>query len=279
MTSGSDAPAVLLEDIVLGESPRWYDGRLWFCDWGRGRIVRVEPDGRPTTVAEIDDMPICVDWLPDGRLLAVSGQQGLLLRVGDDGALDQHAVLGAGRWNEIAVDRHGNVFVNDIGFDFPGGEFRPGRVCVLTPGADGPREVAGGLAFPNGMAVRGDTLIVAESYAGRLTAFDIAPDGGLGGRREFAAVAGSAPDGISVDETGAVWFADVPNQRCVRVAEGGAILATVDADRGCFSCALGGPAGTTLFITANRWGEDGAADGVVYATEVSTRASRSSAAG
>ncbi|MDG4824118.1 SMP-30/gluconolactonase/LRE family protein [Asanoa sp. WMMD1127] len=258
----------LVSGIAMGESPRWREGRLWFCDWGRGQVVRVEPDGTPTTVAEIADLPICIDWLPDGRLLAVSGQQGLLLRVGADGALERHAVLGDGRWNEIAVDRRGNIFVNDIGFDFPGGEFRPGRVCVLTPGADTPREVAGGLAFPNGMAVRGDTLIVAESYAGRLTAFDIAPDGGLGAGREFAAVEGSAPDGIAVDADGSVWFADVPNQRCVRVAEGGAILDTVDADRGCFSCALGGETGRTLFITANEWGEQGAGEGVVYATEV-----------
>ncbi|SNT27639.1 Sugar lactone lactonase YvrE [Asanoa hainanensis] len=263
----------LVSGVAMGESPRWRDGRLWFCDWGAGQVVRVEPDGATTVVAEVDDMPISIDWLPDGRLLAVSGQRGLLLTVGQK---SEHAVLGEGRWNEIAVDRRGNVFVNDIGFDFPGGEFRPGRVCVLTPGAERPREVAGGLQFPNGMAVQGDTLIVAESYAGRLTAFDIAPDGGLANRREFAAVEGSAPDGICLDADGAVWFADVPNQRCVRVAEGGAILETVDADRGCFSCALDGH---TLYITANRWGEDGAGDGVVYATEVNSRASTSSAAG
>ncbi|MEV4532692.1 SMP-30/gluconolactonase/LRE family protein [Asanoa sp. NPDC049518] len=266
----------LVSGVAMGESPRWRDGRLWFCDWGAGQVVRVEPDGATTVVAEIDDMPICIDWLPDGTLLAVSSRQGLLLTV-EDGKTEQHAVLGEGRWNEIVVDRRGNIFVNDIGYDFPEGEFRPGRVCVLTPGAEKLREAAGGLAFPNGMAVRGDTLIVAESHAGRLTAFDIAPDGGLSGRREFAAVEGSAPDGICLDDDGSVWFADVPNQRCVRVAEGGAVLATVDADRGCFSCALG--ENDTLFITANRWGADGAADGVVYATDVNNRASTSSAAG
>ena len=255
----------LVSGVGMGESPRWRDGQLWFCDWGPGQVVRVETDGGTTVVAEVGDRPVCIDWLPDGQLLAVSGQKGLLLRVGDDGSLAQHAVLGEGRWNEIAVDRRGNVFVNEIGFDFPGEEFRPGRICVLTPGSDTPREVAEGLAFPNGMAVRGETLIVAESYAGRLTAFDIAPDGGLGARREFAAVEGSAPDGVCLDAEGAVWFADVPNQRCVRVAEGGAILATVDADRGCFSCALGDD---TLFITANAWGEGGVGEGVVYAVDV-----------
>jgi sugar lactone lactonase YvrE len=255
----------LVSGIAMGESPRWRDGQVYFCDWIPGTIVRVDPDtGATTVVAEARDMPLCIDWLPNGQLLAVSGRSQQLLRVGD-GTLARHAALGPGLWNEIAVDRRGNVFVNDIGFEFPGGEFRPGRVCVLTPGADQPREVAGGLAFPNGMVVKDDTLIVAESYAGQLTAFDIAPDGGLGGRRVFAAVEGSAPDGICVDAQGAVWFADVPNQRCVRVAEGGAVLATVDADRGCFSCAVHDD---TLYVTANNWGADGATDGVLYAAKI-----------
>jgi sugar lactone lactonase YvrE len=264
----------LVSGIAMGESPRWRDGRLWFCDWGKGEIVVV--DEGPHTIASLGDMPICIDWLPDGRLLAVCGQRGLLTEIADDGATSTYATLGKGRWNEIAVGTDGTIFVNDIAFDFPGGEFTPGRICVLTPGDGTPREVAGGLAFPNGMAITGDTLIVAESYAGRLTAFDIQPDGALENRRVFAAVEGSAPDGICVDDDGAVWFADVPNQRCVKVAEGGEILATVEADRGCFSCALGEG---TLFITANRWDENGAGDGVVYATDLSVRARTSSAAG
>jgi sugar lactone lactonase YvrE len=110
------------------------------------------------------------------------------------------------------------------------------------------------------MAVTPDnsTLIVAESYAKRLTAYDIGPDGGLADRRVWADLGEGVPDGICLDAGGAVWYADVPNQRCVRVAEGGEVLATVDAGLGCFSCALGGPDGRTLFITAAEWhGMDG----------------------
>ena len=115
--------------------------------------------------------------------------------------------------------------------------------------------MADGIAFPNGMVVTADgsTMIVAESYASRLTAFDIDADGGLSNRRVWADLAGGVPDGIALDAEDAVWYADVPNRRCVRVAEGGEVLAAVELDRGCFACALGGPNGRTLFLVAREW--------------------------
>ena len=156
-------------------------------------------------------------------------------------------------WNEIVVDGRGRAFVNNIGHEF-GGDFAPGFIyLVATDGAA--LRVADDLAFPNGMAITADnsTLIVAESYAGVLTAYDIADDGSLGGRRVWADLDGAAPDGICLDAEGAVWFAEVPGQRCVRVAEGGQVMQTIAADLGCFSCALGGPERTTLFVTAAAW--------------------------
>ena len=117
------------------------------------------------------------------------------------------------------------------------------------------RQVADGVAFPNGMAVTPDnnTLILAESYGNRLTAFDIAPNGDLTNRRVWAALGEGTPDGICIDAEGAVWYADVPNKRCVRVREGGEVLETVEVDRGCFACMLGGSDGRTLFIVAQDW--------------------------
>jgi len=102
------------------------------------------------------------------------------------------------------------------------------------------------------MAVTPDnqTLILAESYANRLTAFDIAADGGLANRRVWADLDGGVPDGICLDAETAVWYGDVPNQRCVRVREGGEVLATIDLDRGCFACTLGGVDDSTLFLMA-----------------------------
>jgi sugar lactone lactonase YvrE len=158
--------------------------------------------------------------------------------------------------NEIVLDARGKAYINCIGFDFPGGEFAPGLVALVTP--DGAvRQVADGVAFPNGMAITADseTLIVAESYGERLTAFDIDAEGGLSGRRTWAQTPGHHPDGICVDAAGAVWYADVGTDRCVRVAEGGEVLDTIVLDRGCFACMLGGDDGQTLFIVAQQWGD------------------------
>jgi sugar lactone lactonase YvrE len=247
----------LTTGLGLPESPRWHDGRLWFANWVAQEIVAVDLEGRSEVIARLPSFPFSLDWLPDGTLLVIAGREGRLLRAQADGTLATHADLtgrSAHPWNEIVVDGRGNTYLNNTGFAFPGGDFAPGTVTLVTPAGD-VREVADGVAFPNGMAVTPDnaTLIVAESYAGRLTAFDIAADGSLSGRRAWAEIDGAAPDGICLDADGAAWYADVPNQRCVRVAEGGEVLETVALDRGCFACALGGTDGRTLFMLAADW--------------------------
>jgi sugar lactone lactonase YvrE len=246
-------PRVLLRGLAYVESPRWHDGRLWFAHWGTDEIVAVDLDGNREVVAHgPGGLGWSIDWLPDGRLL-VTGEG--LQRREPDGSMVRHADLGelAGDWNEIVVDGRGNVYANG-GCDFdPGGGSPPGVVALVSP--DGSvRGVADGLAFPNGMVVTQDnrTLIVAESFAGRLTAFDIAPDGILANRRVWADLDGY-PDGICLDAENAIWYGDVANQRCVRVREGGEVLETIELDRGCFACMLGGPDGQTLFILAAEW--------------------------
>lgn len=278
---------ILMSGIVFGESARWHDGRFWFADWARQEVIAVDPGGKSEVMLRLpgagDLRPICIDWLPDGRLLLLSGASRSVLRQEPDGALVTHADLGgacdAQQWNEIAVDGRGNAYLNNIAFDFPGGEFRPGFAALATP--DGAvRQVAGGLGFPNGMAVTpdGSTLIVAESYAHVLTAFDITPDGGLTGRRVWADLGeAAAPDGICLDAEGAVWYADVGNHQCVRVREGGEIVQVVDTALGCFSCALGGPDSRTLFLVVADWSRGpamftGDPTGRILAREVSVPA-------
>jgi len=251
-------PRTLLGGITFGESPRWHDDRLWFSDWGTQEVVAVDLEGEREVIVGVPSSPFSIDWLPDGRPLIVSGPEGILLRREPDGSLVTHADLSSlsdHPWNEIVVDGRGNAYVNDIGFAFPGGEFAPGTIALLTP--DGSvRQVADGVAFPNGMAVTPDnsTLIVAESYGNKLTAFDIAEDGGLSNRRVWADLGVGVPDGICLDAEGAVWYADVPNKRCARVAEGGEELQTIELDLGCFACMLGGQQRRTLFIVAQEWG-------------------------
>ena len=209
-------------------------------------------------MASVPSFPMCIDFLPDGRLLVVDSAQRRLLRREPGGSLVTHADLAPiseKPWNDIVVDARGNAYVNTIGFDFPGGEPAPGSVALATPGG-AVRLVAGDLAFPNGMAITADgaLLVVAESYANRLTAFDIGPDGDLGGRRVWADTGEDHPDGICVDAEGAIWYADVANRHCVRVREGGDVLATVNLDRGAFACALSRGDDPQLYVVGQEWG-------------------------
>ena len=254
--SSAARPRVLLGGLEYVESPRWHEGRLWFAHWGPGEIVAVDLEGRSEAMARVSaSMGYSFDWLPDGRLLATGLE---LLRQEADGSLVPHADLSTFSrhgWNEIVVDGRGNIYINSIRFDFAAGEeFAPG-IIVLVPADGSPRQVADGIAFPNGMVVTPDnsTLIVSESFANRLTAFDIAADGSLSNRRVWAE--GVGPDGICLDAEGAIWTSSgsMAND-CVRVREGGEVLLRIEGlDRSPFACMLGGPDRRTLFIAAAEW--------------------------
>jgi sugar lactone lactonase YvrE len=184
------APEVLMEGVVFGESPRWHDGQLWFSDWGANQVIALDADGSHQVVVTVPSIPMCIDFLPDGRLL------------------------------------------------------------------------------------------VAESYGNRLTGFDIGADGVLSNRRVWADLGEDHPDGICLDAEGAVWAADVGNKHCVRVGEGGQVLQTVDADRGCFACTLGGADGRTLYIVTAQWPNDfRTPTGQVLAVQVTVPSARSATAG
>ena len=271
VAAGLSRMSLWMDEIVFGESPRWHDGRLWFSDWGAGRIWSVTAGAEPVLEAEVEQL-MCIDFLPDGRLLVVSpADGGVLLRREPDGTLVTHADLSAitrSGWNDIVADGQGRAYVNSIGFDFPGGEFAPGLVVLVdTDGST--RVVAEGLAFPNGMAISpdGSTLVVAESYGEQLTAYAIAADGTLGDARTWAATPGDHPDGICFDASGALWYADVGNEHCVRLREGGEVLDTVDSDRGAFACALSrdGQADDQplLLVVGQEWGADTWGSGAV----------------
>ena len=245
----------LLTGRGLLESPRWHVDRLYVSDWSAGEVLAVDLEGGSEVIARVASLPLCTAWLPEGRLVIVSSPDGRLLRQESDGSLVEHRALRDPGWNDIVIDGRGNAYVNGAGFDpMAGEEFKPGTVTLAA--ADGAvRQVADDIAFPNGMAVTPDnaTLIVADSYRHELVAFDISASGDLSNRRVWAELGDGTPDGICVDAQLAVWYADVPNKRCVRVAEGGTMLQTVDVGRGCFACTLGGADGTTLFIAAAQW--------------------------
>jgi sugar lactone lactonase YvrE len=239
---------LLVDGLGFPESTRWHDGRVWLCNWGAGEVLAVTTAGAREVMARVAPrtIPFSIDWLPGGRLLVVDGPQQRLLGQGANGTLElvaDFSHLSSGPFNELVVSASGRAYVN-------GGS--GSVVCVQPDGAVS--AVAGGLQWPNGMALLGDerTLVVADSHGEHLLAFDVDDDGRLSGRRVWAHLE-HAPDGICADADGAVWVASVPGERCVRVTEGGEVLKTVTTDRGCFACMLGGEDGRTLFIATARW--------------------------
>jgi sugar lactone lactonase YvrE len=253
-------PRVLLDGLAMPESPRWHEGRLWFSNWGTGQIIAVDLEGNSEVAGEgPEGLGWATNWLPDGRML-ITGEE--LTRVEPDGSRVRHADLSHISplgWSEMTVDGRGNVYVNTINFDFA--EFHdvltsgraPGKLALVTPDGNA-REVANELAFPNGMVVTPDNkkLIVAESFAARLTAFDIAEDGSLSNRRIWAD--GVGPDGICLDADGCIWASsgNMTND-CARIRKGGEVLERMVLDRSCFAAMLGGPDRRTLFMLTAEW--------------------------
>ena len=263
----SARPRVLADGFAFVESARWHEGRLWFAHWSVGEIITLNSDGHAEVVAPgRPALGWSIDWLPDGRLL-VTGES--LLRQEPDGSFVPHADLtGVARhnWNEIVVDHErGNVYLNGADTaNLMAGQFPPPGIIALVTAEGSARRVAEDIHFPNGMVITpdGSTLVVAESVAGRLTAFDIKADGSLTNRRTWAE--NVAPDGICIDAEGAIWTgaADVramtgrhsdPGGAAVRVRDGGEIVDRVEFDRPAFSLALGGPERRTLFIVGQHW--------------------------
>jgi len=263
--SSMPQPKVLLDGLAYVESPRWHEGRLWFAHWGTGEIVAVDLNGNSEVTGHGPPaLGWSIDWLPDGRLL-VTGKE--LLRMEPDGSMVRHADLSgisSFGWNEIVVDGRGNIYLNSINFGFLAGEQPKSGIIVLVTPDGKARKVAGDLAFPNGMVITPDssTLIVSESFTGRLIAFDIEATGLLSNRRIWAE--GLGPDGICMDAEGAIWVQtgdtrshtgrdDAPEGAVVRVREGGEVLQRIEHDRAIFAAMLGGSDRKTLFLLAAQW--------------------------
>jgi sugar lactone lactonase YvrE len=252
----------VLEPFVKGlafpESPRWHDEALWFSDFYTRRVSRVGPDGRIESVCEVPGQPSGLGWLPDGRLLVVSMNERRLLRL-DGGELTPVAELAAfapGPCNDMLVDARGRAYIGNFGFDLQArAAFAPTDLVMVAP--DGTvRVVARDMHFPNGTVLTPDgrTLIVAESYGQRLTAFDVASDGSLARRRVWAQLEGRGvgPDGICLDEEGAIWLASPVSREVLRVREGGAIAERLATDGQAVACMLGGADRRTLFVLTGR---------------------------
>ncbi|EOM75562.1 5-valerolactone hydrolase [Rhodococcus rhodnii LMG 5362] len=264
----------VLDGFAYLECPRWRDDRIWFVDFYTYRVFSAREDGSDLRVeAEVPQQPSGLGWLPDGRLLVVSMRDRSILRREADGTLVTHADLTSFTehpLNDMLVDESGRAWVGNFGFDIMrGADIEPTVLIRVDP--DGTAAVvADDLWFPNGMALTGGgVLVVGETVGNRMTAFDVAPDGSLTGRREWARFgplpssrvfaqalpqAVLTPDGCCLDTEGAIWVADAVGGRVARVREGGEILEEISPGESgpanVFACMLGGSDGRTLYLCA-----------------------------
>lgn len=245
---------VLLDGLLFPEAPRWRDGLLWLSEKRAGQVLAVDPAAGQVAAIPVSGEPGGIGWTPGGAMLVVSMATRTVVRLDTDGNASLHADVAAlttYRCNDMVVDRRGNAYVGDFGYDMAAREPAAPGVLVLAPASGGaPRIVARDLEFPNGAVVTADqtTLIVAESAANRLSAFDIDDDGSLSRRRVWADLGSIVPDGICLDAEGAVWVADPLGNQVVRIGEGGVVLERISTGQGAFACELGGDDGRTLFI-------------------------------
>jgi sugar lactone lactonase YvrE len=256
---------IIFEGLYFGEGPRWRDGRLWLSDFYAHAVFSMDPAGNIRTELELDDQPSGLGWLPDGRLLVVAMQAMKVLRLDEDGLAEHADVSSLSRHlcNDMVVDGQGRAWVGNFGFDLDETVRRVGpeemfanhpTTNLVRVDPDGSVHLAAdGMHFPNGSVVTPDgrTLIVAETMALRLTAFDIDTDGSLSNRRVWAPLETKAPDGICLDLDGNIWVANPMAPECVLIAPGGEVLQTVETSQPCYACMLGGVEGRTLYtITA-----------------------------
>lgn len=247
----------VLEGLAFGEGPRWHDGRLYFSDQHAHQVLALDPSGSVEEIVRVEQQPSGLGWTPDGHMLIVSMLDRRLLRFDtdeSDGArlteVADLSALAAYHCNDMVVDAKGRAYVGNFGFDLDAGEQpRPANIAAVEPDGSA-RVVADDMLFPNGTVITpdGSTLIVAETVAGRLTAFTIGPDGSLSDRRVWAQLTGAVPDGICLDAEGAIWLACPLTSRCLRVAEGGAILEEIATGQAAFACMLGGDDRRTLYV-------------------------------
>jgi len=251
---------VLLEGLKFPESPRWHEDKLWFVDMEDYKVMTADLNGNTETILEISGRVSSLGWLPDNKLLVVSMDDNCLLRLDPEGVnmIADFNEFGPVLMNDMVVDKKGRAYVGNFGFDyFNNKPFAPTKLILVHPNGDA-KVVADNMAFPNGTVITPDdkTLIIAETFSARLTAFDIMEDGSLTGRRVWANLKSLAPDGICLDAERGIWLAAPGRKRVVRVLEGGQITHIVRVENDAYACMLGGPDRKTLFVATSKHTRD-----------------------
>lgn len=274
---------IIADNLGFPEAPRWHSNRLWFSDFYDREVKSVSPSGDIRVELKIEDQPSGLGWRPDGSLLVVSMKRRLVLSHRGNGQTQRWADLNhiaTFHCNDMIVDDKGGAYVGNFGFDLDAAlaargpervfaDHATAKLAYISPDGNA-RVVAEDLHFPNGAVITPDdkTLIIAETLAGALTAFDIEADGSLSNRRVWASTLPRMPDGIALDADNGIWIANPLASECVRIGEGGEVLNVITTDRPCFACALGGEDGHMLFMLTAEAGGSSARRGRIWATRV-----------
>ena len=184
---------VVREGLSFGEAPRWHEGRLWYSDFYRHAIFSMDPEGSDELLEVlVPHQPSGLGWLPDGDLLYVSMTDQRVMRRHDERSvlycdISPYCEFWA---NDMVVSPTGVAYVGNFGFDLdvmlrdvgPAGMMTtppPTTNLVVLDAGGAVVQAIDEMAFPNGMVITpdGTTLIVGETIAFRLSAFDIALDG------------------------------------------------------------------------------------------------------
>jgi sugar lactone lactonase YvrE len=243
---------VLADGLAFPEGPRWHEGKFYFSDMHAHQVLAVRPSGRREVVCEVPNRPSGLGWLPDGRMLVVSMTDRKLMRLDHDGLKTASDLMKLAPFdcNDMVVDARGRAYVGNFGFDLHNGETPRGTTLVMVTPDGVARVVAEDMVFPNGMVITpdGKTLIVGESFAFRLTAFDIGEDGALSNRRVWANLQDRVPDGICLDAENTIWVACPTASEVIRVKQDGEVVERIKVETDAFACMLGGINGRTLFV-------------------------------
>ncbi|MGO7169692.1 SMP-30/gluconolactonase/LRE family protein [Rhizobium leguminosarum] len=251
---GEEHPRLLADGFLFLEAPKWHDGRLWLSDVFDHKVHALDASGKRSEYLEIPNRPSGLGFMSDGSLVIVSAMDRKLLRF-DGSAISEYADLSAHtKWwlNDFAIDASDRIYIGDFGYDFVASD-PPCSTSLHRVDRDGSISVAASdVDFPNGSVVidGGRTLVVAETWKARISAFDIDTQGNLSNRRIFADLDGRQPDGLCADADGGMWAGIYNTGEFVRVLDGGRITNTFKFDGSAISCTLGGESGRRLFMTA-----------------------------
>jgi sugar lactone lactonase YvrE len=243
---------LLLDGLMFPEGPRWHQDKLWFTDQHARQIKTVDINGNSKLIAELSDLPGGLGWLSDGRLLVVSmcNQQLLVLEHKELRLFADLSELASFHCNDLLVDQHGRSYVGNFGYDLHGGAALSTAEIILVSSEGKPKVVSTEVIFPNGMVITrdGNTLIVAETFASRLSSFSIQNDGSLGKRELWADLDDAFPDGICLDQENGIWVACPNTGDVIRVEHGGVVTDKVETIGNAYACMLGDVERNTLFV-------------------------------